>query len=85
MPHSPFFAALLSEYGLGGGSGESGGRPAESAAQAAAQPYWGVFGPYKKSQDPWQSDEMRTFMHYFFRETLEWLKGVSDMVIHIKI
>ena len=36
----------------------------------------GVFGPYKKSLDPWQRDDVRDFMRSFWRTTMSWLRQV---------
>ena len=36
----------------------------------------GVFGPYRKSSDPWQRDNVRDFMRSFWRTTMDWLRQV---------
>ena len=28
------------------------------AVQVASKPYWGVFGPYKRTRDPWANAEV---------------------------
>ncbi len=44
---------VLSEYGLGGGVSADYSTPAASPAAVAANPYWGVDGPYSLARDPW--------------------------------
>ncbi|CAL8461829.1 g1360 [Coccomyxa elongata] len=61
------------EYGVGGGSSQDGNTPAKTAAQAAATPFFGVFGAYTRARDPWQTPEVRNYNHYFYRKTLEYL------------
>jgi hypothetical protein len=39
-------ALVLSEYGVGGGVSRNGSVPAATAAEAAALPFFGVFGQY---------------------------------------
>ena len=40
------------EYGVGGGASQNGNVPAKTAAQAAATPFFGVFGAYQKARRP---------------------------------
>lgn len=61
------------EYGVGGGSSQDGNTPAKTAVQAAATPFFGVFGAYTRARDPWQTPEVRNYNHYFYRKTLEYL------------
>nr|QOL01152.1 putative extracellular protein CSOL_075 [Pseudococcomyxa simplex] len=61
------------EYGVGGGSSQDGNTPATTAAQAAATPFFGVFGAYTLARDPWKTTEVRSYNHYFYRKTLEYL------------
>lgn len=64
-----------SEYGLGGGTSPAGNRRAYSAEQAAHTPFYGMFGPYVKLEDPWSnSAAVRDYMHSFYRRTLQWLR-----------
>eukprot|EP00798_Chlamydomonas_sp_ICE-L_P013213 gene13213-19048_t len=62
------------EYGLGGGTSQNGDGVVRSASQAAAKPFWGVFGVYRENRDPWQYAPVREFMETFWEKTLEWLK-----------
>ncbi len=67
------------EFGVGGGASQNGGVPAKTAAQAAATPFFGVFGAYQKARDPWQTPAVKDYNHYFYRQTLAYLdsRGVS--------
>lgn len=58
---------------MGGGSSQDGNTPAKTAAQAAATPFFGVFGAYSRARDPWQTPEVRAYNRYFYRKTLEYL------------
>ncbi|KAJ9517676.1 hypothetical protein QJQ45_025138 [Haematococcus lacustris] len=61
------------EYGLGGGTSQSGSGIAASPAAAINKPFWGVVGAYERNTDPWQREYLRTFMHTFWQRTLTWL------------
>ena len=67
------------EYGVGGGASQDGNTPAKTAEQAAATPFFGVFGGYVKARDPWQTPQVKDYNHYFYRQTLAYLdsRGVS--------
>ncbi len=67
------------EYGVGGGASQDGNTPARTAVQAAATPFFGVFGGYVKARDPWQTPEVKAYNHFFYRQTLAYLdsRGVS--------
>jgi hypothetical protein len=60
---------------------QDGNEKATTAAQAAGTPFFGVFGPYTKARDPWQTPAVRQYNHYFYRKTLEYLdsRGVRSM------
>ena len=67
---------VLSEYGTGGGTSHNGSIPATTAAEAAATPFFGVFGAYNISTDPWQTwqpdgvlVETRAFRRHFYVQT----------------
>ena len=67
------------EYGVGGGASQDGNTPAKTAVQTAATPFFGIFGPYVKARDPWQTPQVQDYNHYFYRQTLAYLdsRGVS--------
>jgi hypothetical protein len=71
------------EYGVGGGASQNGNVPAKTAAQAAATPFFGVFGAYQKARDPWQTPEVKAYNHYFYQQTLAYLdsRGVSPPTV----
>ena len=71
------------EYGVGGGASQDGNTPAKTAAQAAATPFFGVFGGYVKARDPWQTPQVKDYNHYFYRQTLAYLdsRGVSPSAL----
>ncbi|GAX73151.1 hypothetical protein CEUSTIGMA_g604.t1 [Chlamydomonas eustigma] len=71
------------EYGLGGGVVDTGDQPATSPIQIASRPYWGVFGPYEKSKDPWQQSDLRSYMESFWRKSLAWLSQGGGQTYHI--
>lgn len=66
------------EYGVGGGACQSGDCAAETAADAAYYPYFGVFGPYRAEMDPWKLQEAkppppREYLWYFYNTTAQYL------------
>lgn len=50
------------EWGIGGGMAQTGDQPANNASAAAWWPYFGIFGPYNASRDPWRNPEVRDYM-----------------------
>eukprot|EP00879_Flechtneria_rotunda_P026552 GHRR01028322.1.p1 GENE.GHRR01028322.1~~GHRR01028322.1.p1 ORF type:complete len:407 (+),score=78.90 GHRR01028322.1:202-1422(+) len=44
-----------SEFGLGGGTDQSGHFPARTAEEAGQYPYFGVFSSYTRARDPWRN------------------------------
>ena len=72
------------EYGVGGGASQDGNTPATTAEQAAATPFFGVFGGYVKARDPWQTPQVKDYNHYFYRQTLAYLdsRGVSPSSLY---
>ncbi|GIL64350.1 hypothetical protein Vafri_18320, partial [Volvox africanus] len=62
-----------SEFGMGGGASPLGTVPARSPDQASRMPFYGVWGAYRGNSDPWAPPKMRSFMHSFYRKTLDWL------------
>lgn len=61
--------------------GQDGNQKATTAAQAAGTPFFGVFGPYTKARDPWQTPAVRSYNHYFYQKTVEYLnsRGVRNL------
>lgn len=73
------------EYGVGGGSNQNGMVVATTAADAAANPYFGIFGSYMQSTDPWvlynlnQPSPVRDYLRYFYQQSISYAEqtGVS--------
>lgn len=71
-------------WGVGGG--KQNGVVATTAAEAAATPYYAIWGPYNQSLDPWQTyspeqaSEVRAYRQYFFNQTISYANqtGVSS-------
>lgn len=61
------------EYGVGGGISQDGSTVARSAAEAAATPFFGIFGPYNSSRDPFANAAVRGYRNYFFGQTINYL------------
>jgi hypothetical protein len=70
------------EYGVGGGRSQMGNVKATTASEAAATPFFGVFGDYRASTDPWKVPAIRDYMHYFYAQTINYLRseGVSPLL-----
>ncbi|KAK9785590.1 hypothetical protein WJX73_003263 [Symbiochloris irregularis] len=76
------------EYGVGGGTNQNGQVPATTAAEAAATPFFGVFGTYACDTDPWQLCDgpnvngPLSYLEYFFNMTVAYVnsggKGSPD-------
>ena len=68
------------EYGVGGGASQDGQTPATTAAQAAATPFFGVFGSYTSARDPWKTPAVKAYNHYFYQQTVAYLdsRGVRN-------
>lgn len=64
------------EYGVGGGSSQNGQVKATTAEEAAAFPFFGVFGIYSRAIDPWvlydlsQPSPVRDYLRYFYNQTI---------------
>ena len=83
-------ARSFAETGVGGGAGQDGLKPAESAAEAARRPYFGVQGPHSDSKDPFDmsqcnelgvcssANEIRDYRRYFYEEFSQYLLGQGD-------
>lgn len=48
-------AVPLPAAGVGGGISQNGDVPATTADEAASRPFFGIFGVYNASTDPWQT------------------------------
>lgn len=51
---------------------------AQTAAQAAHYPFFGIWGPYRAEMDPWQLNNPqppgpRTYLWYFYNQTAHYL------------
>jgi hypothetical protein len=63
----------FSEYGLGGGSSQNGDIKAKTASEAALYPFFGIFGSYKRDNDPWElafldrPNEVRDYQRSFYK------------------
>jgi hypothetical protein len=63
-----------SEVGIGAGRDGAGNSPAVTRAQAAATPYFGIYGEYRVARDPWQGD-VATFRRDYYRALVDYLRG----------
>lgn len=70
---------------MGGGSNQNGKVKAVTAEEAAANPFFGVFGAYSRETDPWvlydldQPSPVRDYLRYFYNQTIAYTEqtGVS--------
>ncbi|KAL4423381.1 hypothetical protein ABPG77_004312 [Micractinium sp. CCAP 211/92] len=70
------------EWGIGGGISQNGDTPATTALQAAQYPFWGVWGPYNASRDPWADPGVRDYMLYYVNQTSNYLlQGGCEYVV----
>lgn len=55
---------------------------ATTASEAAATPFFGVFGSYAPDNDPWAVPAVRDYMHYFYAQTINYLRsrGVGSLL-----
>eukprot|EP00884_Botryococcus_braunii_P003248 jgi/Botrbrau1/12924/Bobra.92_1s0004.1 len=65
------------EYGVGGGISQDGNVKARTAAEAAATPFFGIFGPYNPARDPFFGDNnpVRGYRNYLFGQTMNYLSS----------
>lgn len=63
------------EYGVGGGRSQMGNVKATTASEAAATPFFGVFGAYAPESNPWTIPSVRDYMHYFYAQTINYLRS----------
>eukprot|EP00884_Botryococcus_braunii_P004939 jgi/Botrbrau1/14446/Bobra.0014s0091.1 len=63
------------EYGVGGGRSQAGNVKATSAFEAAATPFFGIFGAYSPENNPWTVPSVRDYMHYFYAQTINYLRS----------
>ncbi|KAI3426387.1 hypothetical protein D9Q98_008758 [Chlorella vulgaris] len=61
------------EWGVGGGASQNGNTPAETGLEAAYFPFWGVFGPYDVSKDPWKNASVQEYLHHYVNQTSAYL------------
>ena len=65
-----------SEYGVGGGTSQSGDVPAKTAKEAAYTPFFGIAGQYTCAKDPFQMctpdqpNEVRDYRRYYYKNLL---------------
>lgn len=75
---------LLSEYGIGGGTSVDGRHPALTYLEAAKSPWFGIYGKYNRTLDPWRprgADEggvegdqgARAYMRSWWGSSCSWL------------
>lgn len=67
---------------MGGGASQDGNTPARTAKQAAATPFFGVFGAYQAARDPWATPEVKDYNHYFYRQTIAYLDSRGVRPLH---
>jgi hypothetical protein len=65
------------EWGVGGGASQNGNTPAETGLEAAYFPFWGVFGPYDVSKDPWKNAPVQEYLHHYVNQTSAYLLQVK--------
>ena len=78
------------EYGVGGGTNQSGAVKATTALGAAENPFFGVFGVYSQATDPWvlydlnQPSPVRDYLRYFWNQTVAYAQqtGVGALRIN---
>lgn len=61
------------EWGIGGGISQNGDTPATTALQAAQYPFWGIWGPYNASRNPWADPAVRDYMLYYVNQNSQYL------------
>ncbi len=61
------------EYGVGGGGGQDGNDLAKDAEEAARNPYFGIFGSYNASRDPWKKPDVKAYQREFYDKTAQYL------------
>lgn len=44
--------------------------------QAAQYPFWGIWGPYNASRNPWANPDVRAYMLYYVNQTSNYLLQV---------
>jgi hypothetical protein len=74
----------FSEFGIGGATCTH--QPATSASEAVKCPYYGIFGDYKASTDPWRNVTMRRFISDYYKAAVKWAAmgtGPTFNVSHI--
>lgn len=73
------------EWGIGGGASQNGDTPAATALEAAYFPYWGIWGPYNASRDPWQNPDVRAYMHHYVNMTSQYLLQVTAVCVSLRM
>jgi hypothetical protein len=73
------------EWGIGGGASQNGDTPAATALEAAYYPYWGIWGPYNASRDPWQNPDVRAYMHHYVNMTSQYLLQVGAVCVSVGV
>jgi len=76
------------EYGIGGGKDQNGQVKATTAAEAAQNPYFGIFGSYSRATDPWVLYDLsipspvRDYLRYFYNQSFQYAQqtGVSSLL-----
>jgi hypothetical protein len=67
-----------SEFGIGGGNSYSGLTMARSPSEVALRPFFGVYGVYQASEDPWRVPANKAFLREYYTKALQWLADPSN-------
>lgn len=76
MIPKPVQAACASSAPAGQGAGLKRATDPPLPPQAAQYPFWGVWGPYNASRDPWADPGVRDYMLYYVNQTSNYLLQV---------
>ncbi|NBP59479.1 hypothetical protein EBU71_23565, partial [bacterium] len=63
----------FSEFGIGGATCAGNGYPAINPLDAMQCPYFGVFGSYDISTDPWNEPHMKRFQTIYYTQFVRWI------------
>jgi hypothetical protein len=66
----------FSEFGIGGGTCESGNCVANTFKDATNTPYYGIFGDYKRGTDPWIRPQMGAMLTNYYKQLIKWANEV---------
>lgn len=73
LPPRPAPCPLTEIHWIEYGTCQQGNCPAANATAAARTPYFGIFGPYNASLDPWSRPEVADYMRFYLNQTSAYL------------